>query len=573
MEHINLARSWRCRTFDQMIGQTVSIRILKNSLYRNYFVPIYLFAGLKGSGKTTLARIFAAALNCEQLASFQQDPKKQVLPCLSCTSCVHAAQGSHPDILEIDAASHTGVDHVRTIIDAAGLLPVLGKKRVYIIDEAHMLSKAAFNAFLKILEEPPVGVLFIMATTELSKILETVRSRSLQLFFTPIDVHLLTGHLQKVCQDEKIEHELQALERIAHEAHGSARDALNMLERVRLASERVTLAAVNESLGLAAESHVMEILSALVQRDEQAIVEALHEYAQEPHRVLALWKHIGELLSVVLTEVYTQSFNVLTKLNVPQEIELKAEEGKYLLQLWLEYDQIVLKGVSPYSVVQLALITMASRHKRTAAPAPLVKEQGKTRTDVPIAPAIQSGAPSAAQTKEVMASAVHHTDPQWQVFLSKIEGLNDPLLNSIFNQVHKRTEERDAGILHLYFSQDLSFFQDWLNSTQHTWQPLLNTAYSSQIRASFYFDQPVSKHSPVPTAAPVAAKSVQPPMSKNNEYTPQRSSAAPYEVKKKVVMRKPAYGTILRIADANEWPRAAALNEIFPGTIYIESSL
>jgi len=176
---LNLARKWRSKNFDQVIGQELSVRMLKNSLYRDLYFPVYLFSGQRGCGKTSTARIFAAALNCEQLGVFQQSPKTQSVPCLICTPCQAMIAGRHPDFFEIDAASHTGVDNIRHIIDASQLLPVMGRKKIYLIDEAHMLSKASFNALLKILEEPPRSVVFILATTDPHKIIETGTTTSM----------------------------------------------------------------------------------------------------------------------------------------------------------------------------------------------------------------------------------------------------------------------------------------------------------------------------------------------------------------------------------------------------------
>lgn len=180
--NLNLTRKWRSKQFDQVVGQDLSVKILKNSLYKGYLFPVYLFSGQHGCGKTSVARIFASAINCELLSTFQKDPQSTKIPCLICASCKAMGGNNHPDFFEIDAASHTGVDNIRMIIDSSSLLPLMGKTKIYLIDEAHMLSKAAFNAFLKILEEPPASVVFILATTDIDKIIDTVKSRCFQLF-------------------------------------------------------------------------------------------------------------------------------------------------------------------------------------------------------------------------------------------------------------------------------------------------------------------------------------------------------------------------------------------------------
>lgn len=189
---LNLARKWRSKDFGSIIGQDLSVRMLKNTLYLGNFFPVYLFSGQRGCGKTTTARVFATAVNCDVLSDFQGEPKSHTIPCGLCPSCLEMRAGKHPDFIEIDAASHTGVDNVRQIIEASSLLPLMGKKKIYLIDEAHMLSKAAFNAFLKILEDPPGSVIFILATTDPQKIIETVRSRCFSSFFLrlPLKIYI-----------------------------------------------------------------------------------------------------------------------------------------------------------------------------------------------------------------------------------------------------------------------------------------------------------------------------------------------------------------------------------------------
>ncbi|MFH1644148.1 MAG: DNA polymerase III subunit gamma/tau [bacterium] len=192
--NLNLARKWRPKTFNEIVGQNIPIKTLLNGLYLKKFFPVYLFAGQRGCGKTSSARIFAAAINCQNLKKFQEDPKEKI-PCLECESCQPMLKNNHPDFIEIDAASHTGVDNVRQILENSSYMPLAGNKKIYLIDEAHMLSKAAFNAFLKVLEEPPSTVLFILATTEIHKIPETVLSRCFQVIFRPINSDDLKKHL------------------------------------------------------------------------------------------------------------------------------------------------------------------------------------------------------------------------------------------------------------------------------------------------------------------------------------------------------------------------------------------
>jgi len=261
--YIPLAKKWRSQTFDDVVGQDLSVKILKNSLYRETLFPVYLFAGQRGCGKTSMARIFASALQCEKYTQFQKDPQT-CMPCATCPACCAVREGSHPDVIEIDAASHTGVENIRQFIDAAMFFPALGKWKVYVIDEAHMLSRAAFNALLKILEEPPRHVIFILATTDYSKIIDTVRSRCFQMFFDPIEQGAVVKRLQQICIVENITYEDSALAIIAQHCEGSLRDAITLLERVSFAYTHITAQDVYTTLGIASDELVKNIWQAII---------------------------------------------------------------------------------------------------------------------------------------------------------------------------------------------------------------------------------------------------------------------------------------------------------------------
>lgn len=261
--YIPLAQKWRSHAFDDVVGQDLSVKILKNSLYRETLFPVYLFAGQRGCGKTSMARIFASALQCEKYTQFQKDPQT-CMPCATCPACCAVREGSHPDVIEIDAASHTGVENIRQLIDAAMFFPALGKWKVYVIDEAHMLSRAAFNALLKILEEPPRHVIFILATTDYSKIIDTVRSRCFQMFFDPIDQCAVIKRLQQICAAEHIAYEDSALAIIAQHCEGSLRDAITLLERVSFAYTHIAAQDVYTTLGIASDELVKNLWQAII---------------------------------------------------------------------------------------------------------------------------------------------------------------------------------------------------------------------------------------------------------------------------------------------------------------------
>lgn len=292
---LNLARKWRSSQFPEIIGQDLVVRILQNSLFKNQFFPVYLMSGQRGCGKTSTARVFAAAVNCFQLAEFQKNPKIQV-PCLLCDSCRAMKMGQHPDFIEIDAASYTGVDNIRNIIDTSSFLPVLGHRKIYLIDEVHMLSKAAFNALLKILEEPSKSVLFILATTEAQKIPDTVRSRCFQLLFNPVVETEVVQHLQRVCDQEAILYDQEGLVAIAQATQGSMRDAINLLEQARFSAAKVTKSSVIAVLGYVDDQLLYQLLSAMMAQNAPELLLVMSAFHHKTISTEYVLKRLLELL-------------------------------------------------------------------------------------------------------------------------------------------------------------------------------------------------------------------------------------------------------------------------------------
>src|SRR5690242_16834822 len=225
MSYTVLARRYRSTTFDEVIGQEHVAQTLKKAIESDRITHAYLFCGTRGVGKTSMARIMAKALNCR--SSDRPTPQ----PCGKCDSCIAIARGDDIDVIEIDAASNTGVDNVRDIIENSQYRPAVSRFKVYIIDEVHMLSKSAFNALLKTLEEPPGHVKFILATTDPQKIPVTVLSRCLQFNLKQIPPSLISARLKHVLEEEKISCDAASLQLLAHAARGSMRDALSILDQ------------------------------------------------------------------------------------------------------------------------------------------------------------------------------------------------------------------------------------------------------------------------------------------------------------------------------------------------------
>ncbi len=269
--------------------------------------------------------------------------------------------GKHPDFIEIDAASHTGVDNVRQIIDSASFLPLMGRKKIYLIDEAHMLSKAAFNAMLKILEEPPDAVVFILATTDQDKIIETVRSRCFQVCFGSVGTRELVKHLAVVCANESIAADEPALDIVARESQGSVRDALNMLERVRFAKGRITVDTVLAVLGHMSDDYVVALFSILADRNEQRLVELLRSIAFETFDADYVWKRSMEFVRFLVwshhgLEVPVAHVHAIALKNLAQKYT--HERLMTILETLYAHERAFARTSSKHLVLEMLLVSL-----------------------------------------------------------------------------------------------------------------------------------------------------------------------------------------------------------------------
>lgn len=270
MKHTVLARKWRPKKFKDLVGQQNSVKILTNIIKNNRLHHAYLLTGTRGVGKTTIARIIAKAINCLNPIDGE--------PCTNCENCIAIDKGNFVDVIEIDAASNTGVDNIRELIDNARYAPTSGKYKVYIIDEVHMLSKSAFNAMLKTLEEPPEHVIFILATTDLQKVPATILSRCLQLKLRNISCSEIEQHLASILKHENKEFEPQALSLIAVAASGSMRDALSILDQAIAFSDKIINAkVVQEMLGLTGDDIIENLLDAISQLNSVLLMKYVDE--------------------------------------------------------------------------------------------------------------------------------------------------------------------------------------------------------------------------------------------------------------------------------------------------------
>ena len=296
MSYEAFSRKYRPKDFEQVIGQEPVVRTLKNAIELDRISHAYIFAGPRGVGKTTISRILTKCLNCEKGISPQ--------PCNQCENCLEIDKGSFPDMYEIDAASNRGIDDIRNLKDNVGYAPIKGRYKVYIIDEAHMLTREAFNALLKTLEEPPPKNIFILATTELHKIPDTIKSRCQTFIFKPPSVNQIKEYLEKILKKENVEYEETALELLAKESEGGVRDSASLLDQaVTFGSGKVTEKVVEELLGILPHQLVLEFVKNIKEKNIKELVKTINGLDKEGYDLNVFWKQVTD-------EIYNQLLNI-----------------------------------------------------------------------------------------------------------------------------------------------------------------------------------------------------------------------------------------------------------------------
>jgi DNA polymerase-3 subunit gamma/tau len=534
---------------------------------------VYLFSGQKGCGKTSTARVFAAAINCAQLSQFQKDPKKAIIPCLECDSCRALIAGRHPDFIEIDAASNTGVDNVRQIIDSSALLPLMGRKKIYLIDEAHMLSKAAFNAFLKLMEEPPASVIFILATTDTQKIIETVRSRCFQLFFRPVEETPLLAHLQNVCTSEQIACDTEALQLIIKETDGSIRDALNLLEQVRFSGDRVTKDAVYQVLGHLDDQRLLQLFEIVLYKSPHDFLQFSQENMLEKFSAEFVWQRITELLRACIWIKNGVAPRHFSEYVAQLQFLARGKSLPYLsslLELFYSNEAMFRKTTAQYAFLEVILLRICRKNEsnsNSSTPAMAVS----TASDGDELEVLEEGEDSEdVEEEDVDPSYDSENEALWGKLVEKIEVLHDPLLSSIFKQGSLTVYDTEKGILNLEFPKELTFFSDIIESTKAQWQPLFEADLGKKAEIVAVFIKvtaaPLQPHSPV-----AKAQSDPKPVQSRNSTAQEQAQALPkykqqssynYRTNRTIVNNEPR----IDVSDASVWPQAHLLLKYFPGT-------
>ena len=394
MAYKALYRTYRPQTFDEVAGQEHIVKTLKNALATGKIAHAYLFAGPRGTGKTTMAKLFAKALNCEEGIGHQ---------CNTCKNCVSIMEGNHPDVLELDAASNNGVDEIRELIDKVKYGTILGRYKVYIIDEVHMLSAGAFNALLKTLEEPPEHVIFILATTEPHKILPTILSRCQRYDFTKVSEVDIKERLKAVLLNENVDYVEDAVELIVSLADGGMRDALSILEKVlAYSNNRLVVEDVLNIFALESKEEKIKLLKSIVNHDMSDVLSRLNNYVTKGTDIKRLTEDLLSILKDIVIYNSSNIGNYLESLKEEEALDL----SKYISnETALKMIDILLGAIKDYknvtsinplfeiTLIKLTSLSDSSPKKIVETPKvekPIIKEVIKPVEEVKVEPIIEN---------------------------------------------------------------------------------------------------------------------------------------------------------------------------------------
>ncbi len=419
-EYRVLARKYRPTTFDDLVGQEAMVTVLSNAFAQNRIAHAFMLTGLRGIGKTTTARIIARALNCTGIDGKNTSPT--IAPCGVCDNCRAIAEDKHPDVLEMDAASHTSIDDVRELMKTMQYRPVQARYKVYIIDEVHMLSTSAFNALLKTLEEPPPAVKFIFATTDSHKVSVTVLSRCQRFDLKRLSVEALAQHLMNIASKEGLTLTAEAAPLLARAAEGSVRDGLSLLDQaIAMAADApVSLPLVQDMLGLAHRRDSLQLLAHTLEGNVEAALtqaQASHQAGSDP---LMLLKELLELVHVV-TRLKTVP-TLCRDMGLSPEESLLAQRlaGQFGVPILTRAWQILLKGYEEakatdyaYAAVEMVLIRLAYVSDLPS-PEALVKrlQSGDTTPMPPRVPLSSSASPVMASRGQAQVAVNIEGQPE-----------------------------------------------------------------------------------------------------------------------------------------------------------------
>ena len=409
MAYKALYRTYRPSTFDEVAGQQHIVRTIKNALTTRKIAHAYLFAGPRGTGKTTMAKLLAKALNCEHGIGCQ---------CNQCKNCLAINEGTHPDVLEIDAASNNGVDEIRDLIDRVKYGTILGRYKVYIIDEVHMMTAGAFNALLKTLEEPPEHVVFVLATTEPHKILPTILSRCQRYDFSKVSDHDIKDRIRTVLKAESIQFNEEAIDLIVSLADGGMRDALSILDQVLAYSgDHLNVDDILDMFALESTEEKIELITSITHGNVVDVLNRLNDYVARGTDIKRLTNDLLMILKDVLifqTSLKTDFFEVL-KEDEARELAKIIDEKNTLSMI-----NILMETLKDYknvtSIVPLFEVTLLKMTTLNAPAKPIQKEEEKV--EIPAKPQPKVEKP-VIQQQEPMSLFDTFEEPKKEVVISK----------------------------------------------------------------------------------------------------------------------------------------------------------
>lgn len=350
-------RTYRPQKFSEVVGQKAVIKTLRNALSENKIAHAYLFCGPRGTGKTTMARLFAKALNCEEGIGHE---------CDMCQNCVAVKTGSHPDVFEIDAASNSGVDSVRDLIDQVRYQPILGRYKVYIIDEVHNMSSSAFNALLKTLEEPPANVVFILATTEPQKVLPTILSRVQRFDFTKVSDEDIISKMSEILEKENVTYEEGSLELIARLADGGVRDALSILDQVvSYSGDNISIEDINTLFGLLNVKDKLDFVRKIGSKDLASVINTAKDMYSRGIDIVKLHDDLIKIFKDLLVFGMTKDESLLTVLKPNEALQtlIKPKDIKKSLNILIDARREYRKVTNAFDHFELTLIKLCSEEE------------------------------------------------------------------------------------------------------------------------------------------------------------------------------------------------------------------
>ena len=404
MAYKTLYRVYRPQRFEDVAGQEHIITTLRHAVEENKIAHAYLFCGPRGTGKTTIAKLLAKAINCTG----------DIKPCDECENCKEITLGSHPDVIEIDAASNNGVDEVRSLIEKVEYAPTQGKYKVYIIDEVHMMSTGAFNALLKTLEEPPAHVVFILATTEPHKILPTIISRCQRFDFTKLSMLDIVNRMKKVITEEHYQCDDEALEMIAKLADGGMRDALSILEQcLAFNDQHLTIQDVNQIYGIVSLENKIDFIKILLSKDMKKSLSMLEEMKMNGIDIKRLTLDLVDILKDIVIYRNTQDESILFVLSkfyldmiVPY---ITCEEALTFIDILMEASEKYSKVINPSIYFELAILKICNQikdekviHVETVA----VPKVESPIQEIPKVADIQASEPIEEPVEEILAEEI-----------------------------------------------------------------------------------------------------------------------------------------------------------------------